>query len=460
MQNDEVAVSRQGDHNDTILFFRAPGYYADRVGEVVTERIPIPETPIGASRQFSFIISDRGGDGLCCSWTGGSNPTGYTIYEGDPSHGQVIVESKFKSLSREIQIFSVDGHDDVVSGQQEIASESNVEIKVTITSDIYPEETGFYIEDIAKRRVVDVLPGTYSVQNDTIEEIVTLLPGLYTFTVLDTFGDGLNRIDSFYRLDLVGDDASRPPLLTGTGAFASQESQIFLIEGDAATYPLSIHLPLGNSPQEFGFEIYRLDLVESDAIIASRAKGEYEVANENAMESLFITEGGLYRIMFENSRQGLNGDIRIGLGSLNPNLFKGIEYTISQQDTEISQTWQAKFYAGVAPSSSAPIQGRGNILTLRMKFDRFPSEVEWILISNAATLSVSSSGPSSSASNRGRTKNREIIAFGPQGLYDQDLENKSVQETIVIPDDVARDSLTLIVTDSGGDGTFFWVFRI
>jgi hypothetical protein len=458
MENNEISTSRQDGQKDTILFFRPPDYYTDRVGEVIIERISIPETLIGDSRQFTFIISDRYGDGLCCSWVGGDKATGYTIYEGDPYNGKVVLESKFEASSREVQIFTIDGHASFGNGQQEIASESNVEIKVTITSDTYPEETGFYIEDSSKRRVVDVPPGTYTNQNVIIEEIVTLRPGLYTFTVLDTFGDGLNRLDSFYQLDLVGYDVDRLPLVTGSGAFASQESQTFLIEGDAARYPMSIHTPLGNRPQDFGFDIYRLDLVESDAIIASKARGGYELANEYAVESLFITEGGLYRIVFENSSQGLNGEIGISLGSSDPNLYNGIEYTISQEDTDNSQRWHAKFYAGVPPSSSGAnfVQGEGNFLTLRMRFDRFPSEVEWILLSNTDILHVSSSTTTTSSTdihNKGRTKNREIIAFGPEGgLYDSNLENQIIEETIVIPDHVARDSLTLIVSDSGGDG--------
>jgi len=445
MDNEETSINREAAakaKEDTVIFFRPPEYYKDRVNEIVVERISIPGTSPGASRQFSFIISDRYGDGLCCSWVG-DKPTGYTLYEGDPSDGQVIVDSKFESSGREVKVFTVHGGDaNIFDAGGEYESETSVEIKVTITLDVYPDETGFFIEDSLQRRVVDVPPGTYKDQNKKIEEIVTLYPGLYTFTITDIFGDGLTRADSFYQLDLVNDNVGRPHLLTGNGAFTSQESQVFLIEGDAAKYPLWIHIPLGVTPQDFGFAIYRLDLVESNAVVASRARGSYELANEDALETLLVTEGGLYRIIFENTSQGINGDIRINMGSTNPNIFKGIEYTINAEDTGNLQRGHAKFYAG-APFSLSTSGDEGEVLTLRMNFDRFPSEVEWILLSNNDI----------STSSRLGFMDREIVAFGPEVLYDQELENKVFEETIMIPEHLKNHRFTLLVTDSGNDGT-------
>jgi CO/xanthine dehydrogenase FAD-binding subunit len=65
MAESEVSASRIEDGNESsiIIFFREPGYYQNRVNDLVVERIPIPETTPGSSRQFSFIISDRYGDG-------------------------------------------------------------------------------------------------------------------------------------------------------------------------------------------------------------------------------------------------------------------------------------------------------------------------------------------------------------------------------------------------------------
>lgn len=441
MDVDETSTSRQVDRQDPIIFFRPPGYYADRVNEVVTERIAIPITTPGSTRKFSFIIADRYGDGLCCT-SKGELDTGYSIYEGDPSEDSLIVTSKFEQSWREVKVFNVEGN---VTDETELdtqdPSESNVVVKVTISLDVYPDETGFYVEDSTRRRIIDVPPGTYSEKNSIITEVVTLEAGLYTFTILDVFGDGLNRADGFYKLEVVS-GVSHPPLLSGTGAFASRESQTFLLEGDSAQYPLSMFIPIGTQPQNFGFSVFRLDLIETDALIASRGRGSFESANEQAREDLEITEGGLYRIVFEDTGDGVDGEIRIALGSTDPNSFDFIEHTINPSNTSNSQRSQAKFFAGM-PTRLSETSENIIILTLRVRFDRFPSEIEWILLANHNFDSNSYS----------RTQmQREVVTFGPQTLYSPDLENTWYEETIIIPEHSGNKSFTLIVSDSGNDG--------
>ncbi len=439
MYTDETSSSRQIDRQDPIVFFRPPGYYVDRVNEVVTERIAIPATTPGAVQTFSFIIADKYGDGLCCASTG-ELETGYSIYKGNPSNDSLIVTSKFEQLWREVQIFNIDGDDvDETDSDVEEFSEPNVVVNVTISLDDYPDETGFYVEDMTRRRIVDVPPGTYSEKNSIVTEIVTLETGLYTFTILDAFGDGLNRVDSFYKLEVVG-GIGQIPLLSGTGAFASRESQTFLLEGDAAQYPLSIYIPIGTNPQAFGFSMYRLDLIEADALIASKVRGSFEIANEQIRENVDITEGGVYRIVFEDTGDGVDGEIRIVLGFTNPNSFDFIEHTVSPENTKNSQRSQVKFIAGVPPS---PPQINGDVLTLRARFDRFPGEIEWILLANHNFASESYSQSQ---------MHREVVAFGPQGLYSSDLEYAWYEETIIIPDHAGNKSFSLIVSDSGKDG--------
>lgn len=439
MHADEASLSRQTDRGDPIVFFRPPGYYKDRVNEVVTERIAIPAGTPGERRTFTFIITDRYGDGLCCA-SMGELEAGYTIYEGDRSTDRVIVQSKFEQLGREVQVFIIDsnGMDGTDSEPLEFPGTSIV-VKVTINLDFYPDETGFYIDDDTGRRVVDVPPGTYSEQNGIVTEVVTLENGLYTFTILDVFGDGLNRADCFYMLEVV-DERIQPPLLIGTGAFASRESQAFLLEGEAAQYPMSIHIPTGTKPRDFGIFIYRLDLIGADALIASIVRGSDEYANEQIVESLAITEGGLYRIVFENTAKGAVGGIRIILGDANPDASNAIEYTTRAEDTQDSRRWHMKFYAGVPPSPTANI---GNTLTLRARFDRFPNEIEWILVANNNfTLQASSQ----------RQVERQVIAFGPAAVYGPDLGNAMYEEKIIVPEHTGNKSFTLIVTDSGKDG--------
>jgi hypothetical protein len=440
MDIDETSSSRQIDRHDPIVFFRPPGYYADRVNEVVTEQIAIPITTPGATRKYNFIIADSYGDGLCCASVGELD-TGYSIYEGDPSDDNLILTSKFEQSWREVKVFNIEGigayENDL---DPEEPSQPNIVVKVTISLDIYPDETGFYVEDASRRRIVDVPPGTYSEKNSIVTEIISLEAGLYTFTILDDFGDGLNGANGFYKLEVDG-GVNQRPLVSGTGAFASRESRIFILEGDSALYPMSVFIPIGTQPQAFGFSVFRLDLIEADALVASVVQGSFENANEQARENLQITEGGLYRIVFEDTGDGVDGDIRIALGSTNPNNFDFIEHTINPSHTENSQRSQAKFFAGMPPS--LPNSSKNIILTLRARFDRFPGETEWILLANHNSDSKSYSL---------NQMQREVVAFGPQTLYSPDLEDASYEETIIIPEHPGNRSFTLIVSDAGKDG--------
>ena len=92
--NPESAVERQSSREDTVVFFRPPRYYEKYVDQLVREKILLPAPNPGANRQYSFIISDSYGDGLCCDSVGNLEP-GYTLWEGDPEEGKVVVSRKF-----------------------------------------------------------------------------------------------------------------------------------------------------------------------------------------------------------------------------------------------------------------------------------------------------------------------------------------------------------------------------
>jgi hypothetical protein len=443
--SDKTSINREEDRNDTIVFFRPPRYYKDRVNEVVTERIPIPQTAPGDIRQFSFIIADRAGDGLCCSWDG-ELETGYTLYEGDPSNDNIIVNSKFESVGREIQIFHLNGDDiehTIPNGEK--IEEQRVQIKVTIMLDFYPDETGFYIIDSSGRRVVFVPPGTFTDPNGIVEKIITLRTGLYKFALIDSFGDGMNRGAGAYRLDLLGDD-KRPSLLTGTGNFDGKESHTFLLEGDEAQCPLQINLRTGGKPTDFGWSIYRLDLVESVASVASKSKGEYRLAYEEVSESLMVTRGALYRIVFENSYSGINGKIRINIRGSNTNLSKSIEFTVDPVDARYSQRWQVKMYAGIPLVLT---ENNAKRLTLQIHPDHFPDQIEWILLSNPNNNNSTTKLPSTSYR---VWEDSKIIAYGASALNRVIPEGELYYETIMVPQSNENQrKYALIVTGTGND---------
>ena len=442
--NTETATERQNSREDTIVFFRPPRYYADRAEEVVVEKIPIPTSSPGASRQYSFIVTDSYGDGMCCNWVG-KTETGYTLYEGDRKYGKVIVDSKFEGSSREVNTFTIEGPaiteptESPDSDVQEIPSEPQplVEIKVTITLDVFPDETGFYIEDESGEKVVDVTPGTYKEQNQVVEEILTLEVGVYTFTIVDVFGDGLNRENSFYRLNLVGEEG-RPALVAGTGIFVKQESQVFMVEGPSAKYPMAIKFTTNDKAREFGFFIKRLDLLESDALVASIPRGTYRTKDQDVSESVMVKEGGLYRIVFEAGQDGIGFDIHIIMGSKNPNDVNALSYRV---DTTESQEWQVKLFAGTLPVTSDGAKS----LDLRVQFDRFPHELEWILLGN-----ISRDNPVELSR---ALREQEVIAYGPPASYSQELAGTVYVETIPLPAHSGEKSFTMIVTDAAGDGS-------
>ena len=369
---------QEDEKSDSIIFFRPPNYYKDRVNEIVSERISIPLTEPDSKRKFSFIIADRSGDGMCCLWNGELD-TGYTLYEGDPSNNRVIIDSNFEALSREVKTFSVDGAGIAAANSNEIQREEPaITIRVTLTLDVYPDETGFFIANSSGKKLFYTPPGTFTEPNGVAERFLDLDAGMYTFNMIDTFGDGINRDGIAYRIDIVGDN-DRPSVLTGTGNFMRTNSHAFLLEGGNARYPLRINMITGSKPQEFAFSIYRLDRVEAVASIASKSRGEYALIYDDVSESLFVTKGGLYKIVFENSYIGVQDKIEINLGPSYDGVSGAIEYTLDTADTENSQWWQAKV---LADDPLLATTNNGKLLTLRAESYCFSVGFEWILLRN------------------------------------------------------------------------------
>ena len=435
MDKSETTMNLREDKSDTIIFFRPPNYYKDRVNEIVTERISIPETSSEARPLFSFIIADRSGDGMCCSWNGELD-TGYTLYEGDPSSRSVIVDSKFESIGREVKTFRINGENE--SNEKEF-DDPIIQIKVTLMLDGYPDETGYFITNSLGRRLFYVAPGTFTEQNGVVEKTYNLYAGLFTFNIIDTFGDGISGEAGAYRIDAIGDN-NRPPLLTGSGNFMKTSSQAFLLEGERAQYPLHINFKAGHKPEEFGFSIYRLDRIEAVSSIASKNIGDYKEPYDDISEKLLVTRGGLYKFVFENSFFGVDGMIRINLGSFDPTVYKAIEYTVDTADTQNTKLWQVKLFADL------PLPPPGNdarMLTLRIQSNRYSVDFEWIILSTSRPSSLDTRGES------------EIVAYGPLALRNESNETHVLHhETIMIPRPNGNQSYTMIVTSVDSFGTW------
>ena len=435
----ETSIQRDDD-SGIVLFFRPPRYYVDHVEQTVIEKIPIPDDIEGVGREFTFIITDSYGDGLCCNWAG-ERDTGYTLYRGDPSDMDVIITSKFETSSREVSVFTVDGPvgGSISTNPEEGKSEvleplPTAEIIVRITLDVFPDETGFYILDEWGQKVVDYPPSTFRDPSEIIEEVISVDIGLYTFAIVDVFGDGLNMDDAQYSISL-NNDPSRPPLLVGNGDFTSEERQTFIVDGETATYPLNVRFTTDSDPKEIGFYVERIDIPLYDARVATVVQGTYQASNKEIRESILVREGGLYRIVFEDSGQnGIGGLIRVshGIGSS--------ESTFSLDGNTFHEL-RVKVLAGSLPSTPAIAK----TLSFRVQFDRFPHEIEWVLLWNdRETVNTYGNTPS--------LRNPGVVAFGPPSLYPQTLANTEWVESILLPSWIGEKTFTMIVTDSAGDG--------
>lgn len=104
------------------------------------------------------------------------------------------------------------------------------DVTLTILLDSYPSETSWNITN-ADNNVVASGSG-YSGAGSTVTEVIALDPGNYTFTMIDSFGDGICCAygNGMYELT----DASNNVLAAG-GEFASQESTPFTISGGGTT---------------------------------------------------------------------------------------------------------------------------------------------------------------------------------------------------------------------------------
>jgi hypothetical protein len=431
--SESEAAVEQRDASGTVLFFRPPRYFAGKAGETVVEKIPLPEIDPGTTRQFTFIITDSYGDGLCCNWVGTTSvDPGYTLYLGETSDNVILKTSTFEASSREVGTFTVDGSElgtptlSPADSQSDATAEPlpTVELKVTITLDIFPDETGFYLLDQSGVKVVDFPPGTYREPNGIVREIFTVEVGVYTFAIVDVFGDGLNIDNPYYSVSLNGEDA-RPALITGDGSFFAEDRQTFIVEGTTVTYPLNLRFSTDSMPKEIGFYVQRVDTPLKDLFVASVPQGTYEVINQEINESINIGDGGLYRIVFEDSgKNGIGGLISVSHGS-------GSKTKSFSIDANSFHELRFKVFAGDLP----PAAVNPKHLSFRFQFDRFPHEIEWVLLWNDKDQ-----------------RSAEVVAYGPPTLYPQTLANTQFIEAVALPAWGGEKVFTMIVTDSEGDG--------
>ena len=116
-----------------------------------------------------------------------------------------------------------------------------VTVTLSITTDAFPNETSWQFETDPGGVPVASGPATPYAGNTTVTETFDFGPDDYTFTIFDSFGDGLIFGENgTWSLSFQGTTIVSP---TG-GDFGSSESVDFTLEQEAAVVPLPAGLPL------------------------------------------------------------------------------------------------------------------------------------------------------------------------------------------------------------------------
>jgi photosystem II stability/assembly factor-like uncharacterized protein len=111
--------------------------------------------------------------------------------------------------------------------------EENV-LHFTLNTDNYPEETSWTIED--DNSVVVASGGGYGAANSIFESIHCLAYGCYTFTIYDTYGDGICCAYGTGSFELANDSGE---IILSGGEFGSSQEIEFCVESEDPTIGLS-----------------------------------------------------------------------------------------------------------------------------------------------------------------------------------------------------------------------------
>lgn len=141
----ESSIARlEGRQTTNTVAFRSPRHYdAAQANQLVTEtiyRIP-PE-----NAEYTFILTDSFGDGLCCESGAGS----YMLWQGAPEDNVLLASGNAQGLSREVSDFTLSFTPTVnppnapASSPSPVVTLPSVDVSIELQFDSYPEETGTF----------------------------------------------------------------------------------------------------------------------------------------------------------------------------------------------------------------------------------------------------------------------------------------------------------------------------
>ena len=198
------------DANGTVV--ASGGTYGSQPdGSTVTEVVNL-----GAG-DYTFTIFDSYGDGICCAYGSGS----YSLTD---EFGNAVASGGSFGSSESTDFCAGD------SGGGSSCSNGN-NLTLSITLDNYPGETSWQVTNTSSSVVAS--GGTYGSQPDgsTVTESIDLSTGDYTFTIFDSYGDGIccSWGNGSYTLqDEFGN------VLASGGSFGSSESTDFCANASTA----------------------------------------------------------------------------------------------------------------------------------------------------------------------------------------------------------------------------------
>ncbi len=198
-----------------------------------------------AGTNYTFLIRDSSGDGLCC--TGGEfswMQQGVELVKGGGDFGTeasfsftTLGEKSMQSIpTKEPDFYTTENATAKPSFVSTFNATANttdffdpVNVTIFILLDAFPEEIGWSIVDKSTGDEIISIPiGSYPLSTEIGTESVTLMPEtIYDFTILDWFGDGLTargipEFGSYIILQEVGNDTLT--LFTGDPDFGHKET--------------------------------------------------------------------------------------------------------------------------------------------------------------------------------------------------------------------------------------------
>ena len=435
--NNDTSSSRL---NPTVDYRPPQTYKPPLARQTITEVIPIPSN----STSFVLHMTDSNGDGLCCLHGHGN----FTVYNGNASDGLILAQGTAENTGRKVVSFSLS------SGQGDAPSSSSVEqnstflpgvsslspattdeitITLTIQTDQYPKEIGWYLQDpTTGTKLLQRLPGYYSVKEfQKIEQLKLTRNTAYEFVITDEYENGLCCDYGIGGFVLSQDNV----IIYSGGRFSQEDRFLFVTDGD---FPVQLVTSTDEYPTEFFWYLERLDMSFGIAKVA-RSRG-YNETNQVEREDVLLQEGGLYRLRL----LGLNyGGICCEHGKGQVEIKVGTEMeTIATIFGKFGADTSHTFLAGA--QLSLPINVRN--LTLQILFDDFPGEFSWLLLGEESEISI--------AAKKSSGNSQRILAFGPETQFADNLMRKTIVESIEIeeiPVGTIR-TFTFVALDQGGDG--------